>query len=80
MPSIGSGVHGLQQLPRPGSRTGSAIVANGLSFPQGMWDLPGSGVEPASPALAGRFFATEPPGKPLTFIFNYSLCFFFFNK
>ena len=30
-----------------------------------MWDLPGSGLEPVSPALAGGFFTTEPPGKPL---------------
>ena len=30
----------------------------------GMWDLPRSGVEPVSPALAGGFFTTEPPGKP----------------
>ena len=29
-----------------------------------MWDLPGSGMEPTSPALAGGFFTTEPPGKP----------------
>ena len=28
-----------------------------------MWDLPGSGVKPASPKLAGGFFTTEPPGK-----------------
>ena len=27
-------------------------------------DLPGLGIEPASPALSGRFFITEPPGKP----------------
>ena len=26
------------------------------------WDLPGPGVEPASPALAGRSFTTRPPG------------------
>ena len=25
----------------------------------------GPGMEPESPALAGRFFTTEPPGKPL---------------
>ena len=31
---------------------------------RGMWDLPGSVIEPASPALAGRFFTTEPPGSP----------------
>ena len=29
-----------------------------------MWDLPGPGIEPVSPALADRFFATEPPEKP----------------
>ena len=29
-----------------------------------MWDLPGSGTEPMSLALAGRLFTTEPPGKP----------------
>ena len=28
-------------------------------------DLPGPGIEPMSPALGGRFFTTEPPGKPL---------------
>ena len=28
-----------------------------------MWDLPVPGIEPMSPALAGEFFATEPPGK-----------------
>ena len=27
-------------------------------------DLPNSGIETWSPALAGGFFATEPPGKP----------------
>ena len=28
-----------------------------------MWDLPGPGIEPVSPALAGGFLTTEPPGK-----------------
>ena len=31
----------------------------------GMCDLPGAGIEPMSPALAGGFFTTEPPGKLL---------------
>ena len=35
----------------------------GLPFPP-PGDLPDPGMEPASPALAGRFFTTEPPGKP----------------
>ena len=29
----------------------------------GMWDLPGPGLEPVSPALAGGFLTTVPPGK-----------------
>ena len=29
-----------------------------------MWDLPGPGIEPVSPALAGGFLTTAPPGKP----------------
>ena len=32
----------------------------------GMWDLPGSGLKPVFPAVANRFFTTEPPGKPYT--------------
>ena len=45
-----------------------------MGFPrQGHWsgwpfpspgDLPSPGIEPVSPALVGRFFTTEPPGKP----------------
>ena len=30
----------------------------------GMWDLPRPGIEPVSPALAGGFSTTAPPGKP----------------
>ena len=33
---------------------------------QGVWDLPGPGIEPLSPALAGRFFTLELPKKPLS--------------
>jgi len=39
---------------------------SGLPFPIPR-DIPNSGIEPAflaSPALAGRFFTTAPPGKP----------------
>ena len=38
-----------------------------------MWDLPGPGLEPVSPALADGFLTTAPPGKSL------SLTLFFFN-
>ena len=37
---------------------------SGLSFPS-LGDLPHSGIESASLALAGRVFTTKPPGKPL---------------
>ena len=31
---------------------------------RGMWDTPGSRIEPLSPALAGGLSTTAPPGKP----------------
>ena len=56
----------------------SVVVARGLSscgaraqLLHGMWDLPGPGLEPLSPALAGRFFTTAPPGKSLFGIFEH---------
>ena len=36
---------------------------------RGMWDLPRPGLELVSPALAGRFLTTEPPGKPQSSLF-----------
>ena len=35
-----------------------------------MWDLPRPGLEPVSPALAGRFSTTAPPGKPSPKLLN----------
>ena len=37
---------------------------SGLPFPS-PGPLPDPGIKPASPALLGRFFTAEPPGKPL---------------
>ena len=39
---------------------------------RGMWDLPRPGLEPVSPALAGRFLTTAPPGKPSLRVFDVS--------
>ena len=39
---------------------------SGLPFPS-PGDLPNPGIEPTSPALAGRLFTTELPGKPQKF-------------
>ena len=43
---------------------------SGLPFPS-PGDLSDPGIEPESPAWAGRFFATESPGKPLPVLDSY---------
>ena len=45
---------------------------------RGTWVLPRPGLEPVSPALAGRFSTTAPPGKPWTIVSNmpYFYCIF----
>ena len=52
------------------SMRASVVAACGLSsrgartqLLRGMWYLPGPGLEPMSPALAGGFSTTAPPGK-----------------
>ena len=42
-----------------------------LSCSTAMWDPPGLEMEAMSPALAGGFFTTQPPGKSMcVFIFR----------
>ena len=42
----------------------SVVVVHELKLFQGMWDLPGPGIEPVClPLLAGGFLSTGPPGK-----------------
>ena len=41
------------------------VLWNGLQFPS-PGDLPDSGIKPVSLTLAGGFFTTEPPGKPMS--------------
>ena len=50
---LGSSVHGILQ----------ARILEQVAF-LSPGDLPNPGTEPMSPALAGRFFTSEPPGKP----------------
>ena len=69
--------HGLQSagsvvVARGLSSCGSQALEHRLSscgaraqLLRSMRDLPGPGHEPVSPALAGRFLTTAPPGKPL---------------
>ena len=67
-------VHRLQQLWLESSRAqAQQLWHTGLVAPRScgtraqllrsMWDLPGPGLEPVSPALAGGFLTTAPPGK-----------------
>ena len=42
---------------------------SGLPF-SSPWDLPSSGIQPLSPALAGRFFTPEPPEKPVCIVYH----------
>ena len=51
----GSSVHGTLR----------ARILEWVAFPS-PGDLPDPGIKPTSPALAGRFFTTEPAGKPLS--------------
>jgi len=44
--------------------TGRIVVTHGPELLRSRWDPPRPGLEPVSPALAGWFLTTEPPGKP----------------
>ena len=43
-----------------------------------MWDLPRPGLEPVSPALAGRFSTTAPPGKPQISLWDTDFIYFWY--
>ena len=60
--SMSSRHMGFGSLRAPGlQRAGLMVVVPGLR------DLPGSWIDPVSPALAGGFFTSLPPGTPLAF-------------
>ena len=45
-----------------------------------MWDLPRPGLEPVSPALAGRFLTTAPQGKPYTTVLTILFPSFYYSS
>ena len=66
------GLQGVQaqQLWLPDSRAQTQqLWCKGLAAPRHV-GFSGSGIKPVSPALAGRFFTTELPGKPLVILLN----------
>ena len=62
--SVSFSLRWLLLLCSTGSR-GSGFSSSGTQAQllYSMWDLPGLGIEPMSPALPGRFLSTGPPGK-----------------
>ena len=57
-------LHGLLIVVSMGSRhMGFSTCSAWAWLLRGMWNLPGSGIEPMSPALADRFLCTVAPGK-----------------
>ena len=56
-------VCGLQQLQLEGARVQARQLWPPGLVARGTWTLPRLGIEPGSPALAGRFLSTRPPGK-----------------
>ena len=55
--------HGLSSCSSQGLKHRLSSCGPWAELLQGIWDLPGSGIEPASPALADGFFTTESPVK-----------------
>ena len=40
-----------------------SVAGAWAQLPRGLWNLPRPGIQPVSPALAGRFLITGPPEK-----------------
>ena len=72
MQSMGSRARGLQQL-QSEERALAARWLNGCGvqakLPHSMWNPPGPGTEPMTPALADGFSTTGPPEKSRTLLF-----------
>ena len=67
--SRGIVVRGHLLMQDTGSRVHGFSSHTQAQSPPVMWELPGPGIEPISPALAGEFLATGPPGKSSNFFF-----------
>ena len=57
--------HGLSSCSSPAVELRFSTCDAWAWLLHGMGDVSRPGIEPVFPALAGRFFTTEPPGKPL---------------
>ena len=62
--------HGLRSCGSQALECRLSSCGTWTSSLRSMWDLPRPGMEPVSPALAGGFLTTAPPGKSLKLIFE----------
>ena len=51
--------------------SGRGVQGQWIQLPCSMWNLPRPGIEPTSPALAGRFLTTGPSGKPFKYFISH---------
>ena len=74
-------VSGASLVGEHGSRVpGLSSCGTWASLSHGMWNLPGPGIKPVSPAFAGRFLSTAPTGKSSPFFLHLFFLLFFFFK
>ena len=72
--STGPRARGLQVFVVPGVQSTGSIVVSLLSLVALQHvESCRPGIEPVLPALAGRFFSTEPPGKPVIKLFEFKI-------
>ena len=70
---------GTAETDRYGKTTFRDSLGNRLPFPSS-GDLPGSGVKPTFPALAGGFLTTAPSGKPKYLLYMFAIIIVFAFK
>ena len=65
-------VHGLSSCSSQDPEDKFNSCGTQVQLLRGMWNLPRSGIEPISPALAGSFLPTVPPGESHSFLSDQS--------
>ena len=70
--NIGSRARGLSNCSSRALECRLRSCGTRVKLLRGTWDLPGPGFKPVSPALAGRFLTTGPPGKSCAILFEKS--------
>ena len=75
--SMGSGARGLSICSPRTLELRLSSCDTGALLPWGIWDLPGPGIEPMSPALAGGFLTPGLPEKSCHYFYSYSYHYYY---